>query len=933
MRPLRPVRFAASFSLASVLASSPGVTLLGGDGSAFAAQSEQDAPAAPAAPPAVIPAVIPAAVPAHSAPTPASLQEPTSELREMVRDRLARSLAARARVVLQREVIFLGVLRNSQVLMKSALELAPDNPFIWRLALDLAAMLEDGDASADTWFSDGLAKLSKLEPDDEVLRLRRVMDAIDERQTAEARVEASKAMLTPAAIAQLGRRVAARVAFDLAALSRRTGDGQAFEKYLLFALELDPFFPEATETAAGYFRMNAPTVVDEVHAMRDATLANPSRSTVALGLAELCLQQGAYRAAASILDIAYRMQQTRGPDEDVDALLSDFIIALWGTGRINNAFSYARQRTEQLDNALLQEIEKQGMATSAAERATVHLPPTPTLATTIAALSTAVDAKPSPIVVANAAFAFDTMIAQVKKRNSAPQLAASLALDSAFVQLWLGWSVAKSMDAMAKQAAEKPPEKSVEKPLEKPADESASKLAATKQTDNSGEKAQSLIAAAVAYEPLTDETRARFDGWIALRTRDAAKAKAILAPIAANDLASKLGLALACDDLGETKEAARLLLEIARATPSTAVGLWSRSRLYQLIGATPVILPQAEEIETAAELPRGFLKLMNDGSASMLLRVTPREIEARPWDPLIFDIELTNRSAWPLSIGPDGPIKDSTTITASLNVPGEMPRPPQIVLVSIDQKFVIDPGETLKIPVDISVTDASAALREDALSGAFISLHSIINWRTTSVGFEPSPYGIEVESPVVHVSGERVTREWVERVLTQLRDLNQVPNPENIALIASAIVRKAAFPALVPADAGALLDEAGPLLADAAKRLWPEARAWLIFACPKGKRIDATPDSKDLLDMVAPGGGETAATVPELEALDAVLREDESPLVRVSWIAVRTRRPEDPVLVQSLSSTNALTRGFAEDCKQWMIEARDERAKQLNLKK
>ncbi|MEI7877153.1 MAG: hypothetical protein WCI96_04430 [Planctomycetota bacterium] len=847
----------------------------------------------------------------------------------MVRDRLARSLAARARVVLQREVIFLGVLRNSQALMKSALELAPDNPFIWRLAIDLAAMLEDGDAGADTWLSDGLAKLSKLEPDDEVLRLRRVMDAIDERQTAEARVEASKAMLTPAAIAQLGRRVAARVAFDLAALSRRTGDGQAFEKYLLFALELDPYFPEATETAAGYFRMNAPTVVDEVHAMRDATLANPSRSTVALGLAELCLQQGAYRAAASILDIAYRMQQTRGPDENVDALLSDFIIALWGTGRIDNAFSYAKQRTEQLDSALLQEIEKQGMATSAAERATVHLPPTPTLATTIAALSTAVDVKPSPIVVANAAFAFDTMIAQAKKRNAAPQLAASLALDSAFVQLWLGWSVAKSMDAMAKQAAEKPPEKSVEKP----ADESASKLAATKQTDNSVEKAQSLIAAAVAYEPLTDETRARFDGWIALRTRDAAKAKAILAPIAANDLASKLGLALACDELGETKEAARLLLEIARATPSTAVGLWSRSRRYQLIGATPVILPQAEEIETAAELPRGFLKLMNDGSASMLLRVTPREIEARPWDPLIFDIELTNRSAWPLSIGPDGPIKDSTTITASLNVPGEMPRPPQIVLVSIDQKFVIDPGETLKIPVDISVTDASAALREDALSGAFISLHSIINWRTTSVGFEPSPYGIEVESPVVHVSGERLTREWVERVLTQLRDLNQVPNPENIALIASAIVRKAAFPALVPADAGALLDEAGPLLADAAKRLWPEARAWLIFACPKGKRIDATPDSKDLLDMVAPGGAETAATVPELEALDAVLREDESPLVRISWIAVRARRPEDLVLVQSLSSTDALTRGFAEDCKQWMIEARDERAKQLNLKK
>ncbi len=859
--------------------------------------------------------------------------EPTEAMRALVRDRLARSFAGRARVVLQRELVFLGVLRNSQSLLKIALALAPDNPHIWRLALDLAAVLEDGDPGAEAWLTEALTNLSRLEPEDEVLRLRRILDTVDKRQTAEARAAACQAMLTPAAVAKLGPRVAARVAFDLAMLMRRTGDVAAFEHNLLLALDLDPFFPEAAEVAAGYFRMSAPTVVDEVRALRGAALANPTRGSLALGLVQLCMEQGAYRSAASMLEVEVRLREARGPDEDYDGLLSDFVLALWGSDRTGLAFAHMKKRQEQLDQALLREVDAQGMLITMEERANAHLPPTPPLSTAVAAMSSATRDLALETAVSNAAFSFDTLIDQIAKRNGPPASAAELALQSAFVQLWLGENlpVVKKPEATPESVAPStasavPPTAGVSTPASQ--DPPALTLA-----DKSLLKARAMITKAAAVAPLSDGARAKFDGWIALREKKAEVAKGLLAPLAVTDLTAKLGLALAHQELGETKDAARLLLELARESPSTAIGLWSRARLYAILGATPEIMPNAAAVEAAAEVPPGFVKLVRDGSASMLLRVSPRQLDARPWDPLLFDIELTNRSAWPLAVGPEGPIKDSTTITASLNVPGEMPRPPQIVMVSIDRSYLIEPGETLRVPVDLSITDASAALREDALSGAFISLHSIINWRTTSVGFEPSQLGLEVESPVVHVSGERVTRVWVERALTQLRDTTQVPDPEYIALLSGALLRHGVSPAMVPADAAELLVGSGATLAEAAKRLWPEARAWLVFATPKGKRLEGGDEAQELVNVAATGASEEVAAVPELAALDAVLSSDESPLVRIAWIAARTRRPEDAVLVASMESKDPAVLEFAQQCTAWMIEARDARAKQLNLKK
>jgi hypothetical protein len=152
------------------------------------------------------------------------------------------------------------------------------------------------------------------------------------------------------------------------------------------------------------------------------------------------------------------------------------------------------------------------------------------------------------------------------------------------------------------------------------------------------------------------------------------------------------------------------------------------------------------------------------------------------------------------------------------------------------------------------------------------------------------------------------------------------------------------------------------LLADAAKRLWPEARAWLVFASPKGELRELSVRASDL------GGGETAdaagaagavprsetgasaggepskevrqvvgleavSAAPTLAPLDAVLSADEDPLVRMAWIAVRVKRPEDQLLAATSEHPNPRLAKFARDFQAWMNDVQEERRRKLNLSK
>ena len=324
----------------------------------------QDAPTSPESASAV---AQPAA--AQAAPAPAPTPTPSAAQVALYRERLSRSFAQRARNLLQGSQIYLGMLECSKELLELSTELAPENPFIWRVALDLATTMEDGDPAAAELASTALRRLNQLDPSNELVRLRVLLDAIEKRQTAEARIEAYRSLLEPDAIARIGDVVASRIAFDHAVLLRRTGDIEGFERELLRAIDLDPAFPDAIELAAGYFRMRAPTRAIEAQALRMAVIANPLRTPAALGLASLCLESGAYSVAADILKIEARVLDMPRPDPVLDAVLTDLCVALWGAGRTAEAFEEIALRQQALDQSLLDELDRQNAVLSPAERA------------------------------------------------------------------------------------------------------------------------------------------------------------------------------------------------------------------------------------------------------------------------------------------------------------------------------------------------------------------------------------------------------------------------------------------------------------------------------------------------------------------------------------------------------------------------------------
>jgi len=836
------------------------------------------------------PAVVPTAAPAEAAPAaaPTFEQGPTdAAIEAKVRERLSRAFTQRTRNLLQRELVFLGLLECAAELSRISVSLEPGNPLLWRFALDLASTMVDGDDKAAAFGAEAMARINELEPDDEVIRLRRLLGAVSSRQTAESRLEAYQSLLDPKGIERIGPRVAARLALDRALLRQRIGDVDGYREDLLRALDLDRVFPEASEIAAGYFAVSASTPAEHADALRTAVLANPSRPAAALELASVCMQQGAYAAAAQILALETRLLETRLPNAEYDALLADLVLAHWGAGDAEAAYLVVRKRQATLDAVLHAQLEKDGAILDMKRRKEARLPATVTLATNIAALASAQGVPEAKILVENTLVSFQTQLQALDRFEAGRQEIPRTRLEGAFIQLWLGGDV--------RQATE-------------------------------------WIEQSSAAEPLSDDAKARFDGLIALRSGDAAGAKALLAPVAERDLGARLGLALAHDALGERKDAARNLLEIARKSPTTAIGLWSRERLQSMLGKTLELSPGAAEVAAAAALPANFMQFLQGGGGNLLIRVVPRRTEVRTWDPIIFDIVVTNRGNWPLAIGKDGPIRDTATITTALNIAGTRPEASPFTIVQIDRKLRLDPGESVTIPLDMSLTDAATKLRDFALTGAFASVHTIVNWRTTQRGLEPGPLGLELESPLVHVEGVRLTKEWVDTSLAELADRTKPVDPESIAYLAYAVLRAESNDPKLPAEVLEALKAAPAAIADAARRVSPESRAWLVFACP-GSQVaeDASAGLEALGGADGPAVLSSKSACAGLEPIDAVLRADESALTRIAWLSLRVRRPEDPVLEASVKSSDPRVADYATRTLSWMNDTQAERRRRLNL--
>ena len=873
-------RVLASLSLASmILGLSARGSLAWGQESTSAPIPSATQDAAAATPP--VPMVVPPLAELGSFPV-----DPAMEA--ITRERLSRAFAQRARNLLQREAVYLGVLDAAKMLFEEAVELNPDNPNIWRLVLDLATAMREGESEAGHLEMRALKRLNELEPRDEIVLLRRLLHRIDDRQTAEERLAISEKLLAPESVARIGHAVAARIAFDRAILLERTGDRAGYERELLRALDLDGSFPQAAEVAAGYFGTTAPGPAEQAQALRAAVTANPSRDSVALALANLCMSYGAYNAACEILNVQTSFRATQLPSDSYDTVLADFVIALWGADQTEIAAALIRTRQKQLNSFYVAELERRGVNVTMERRRQLSLPFSESLLINATAMIAAVNTEGLVQEIQGVAGAFKFRLELLELRETPPLEVAQVMLEAAMVQLWFAGDVDAAVE---------------------------------------------WIDEANTIAPISAEARARFDGWISIRKGEVAAGRAQLLLQPADDAMASIGVATADELLGDKKGAAQRFLAIARNGPATATGLWARSRLRVLLGNDVSVMKESAAVEAAAALPPAFLELMKLGANSMMMRVQPRLREVSPFDPMIFDIELINRSDWPLAISAEGPIKDTMTVTATVNVPRRVASQPPFAFVAVDRIFSIPPRGSLQIALDVSLTDASILLREDPLAGAFLSVHAISNWRTTNSGVEPGPMGLETESPEIHITGVRMTAAWVESELAALADTTRPVNPETVAMLAHAVARASKLPELVDASVHDALVPAGAVLADAAARVTPQTRAWLLFACPKPRRPDEAILAQEMVNAAAGIAVEAMPAVPELAMMEAVFKSDATTLTRMAWISTRAKRPEDPRLAEAMLSLDPKIAAFAKAFHGWMSDTVEAQREKLNLTK
>ncbi|MBM4111542.1 MAG: hypothetical protein FJ254_09350, partial [Phycisphaerae bacterium] len=242
--------------------------------------------------------------------------------------------------------------------------IVPDSIEAWRDVLALADLIGQGQESAAAVRAEALGQLARLQPNDQVILLRKLGASIGSRQTVDARMKAYELALSPAYAGTLAPPVASRLALDAALLQNRLGDATAFESWLGRACTIDPSNPVSAEMRAGLSAsLDSPEVVakDLVLAIK----ANPASYELYSRLARLLLSQGAYEGArrmARNADYAVRPQFELQGFDPVVPVIVERCLAEWAAGSTEQA----RRRLHEFDQLRLQVFrqvaQRQGLA-------------------------------------------------------------------------------------------------------------------------------------------------------------------------------------------------------------------------------------------------------------------------------------------------------------------------------------------------------------------------------------------------------------------------------------------------------------------------------------------------------------------------------------------------------------------------------------------
>lgn len=665
---------------------------------------------------------------------PANAQQ---EVREPFNERLAERTANAAMTILRlRPLTPLG-LETAAGIMQQASELAPGDADLWRLTLNVADLAEDTELQREA-----VRALLRLDPDDTVIRLRRLAKAVEQAQTVEQRTAVYERLLAPKRIDELGDDVASRLAYDYALLLRREGRVSAFSEQLARAVELDPSNRAAAALATGFFRSNVDDPYGECELLINLFLADPTTLDVHAAIAQLALGSGAYTAADrmyTLLTNAYAARQTLPPTN----IVADHAIAKWGAGRTDQGLELIVRR-QQTMNALAQvQVMRQDQNRMPTDVAGVTSELTPTLSAVRAAVMERTRDPYAEQALGIAVRAYQSQIERVRgmEQQPAPRVFAEAFLDIAWIVLWLNGN--------ADQAAE-------------------------------------YIEQAHSIEPISETARARFDGWIALRRDELNRAADRFMAADQSDPTVRIGIALLHLKRQEKSEAAKLLLGVAREQPGTLIGVWSAHTLFNVVGQRAELSDTARQINAlVSSLPTYIDRFPLRPAELFSVRVNADRSTFGPNEPIIINIEMSNNATVPLGIDASGPIMPQIALIPTMRVAQPTKLPPlEPIVVDIDRRLRLLPKQRITIRVDLRRYAIGTLMENFMLLGAFIRVKAIWNFRIAQSGqLEPDLLGGETETLNFRVDGMRITRAWLEQAIEDIRVIDRPDDVDTLIML------------------------------------------------------------------------------------------------------------------------------------------------------
>ena len=768
-------------------------------------------------------------------------------------------------------------------LLSHAAALDPDSATIQR-ELALAA-----EATGEAWATtatEARRQWLRLEPRHALNQLAVIAESLRSRQSAEDRLATLERLLgSESAASRLDAGVRSRLAFEAALLRQEQGRAQIANELLERALRLDPTNLDAAALRA--LEIDRQTALRErlVAAMIDLVKADPTNLNAIVDLAAALQDAGAFRAALDLMPAVAAAAERQGvasPRELVgDSLV--MLAALDGPERALQA---------------MEDLIASGRAAAP--------PSDPGAARQLAAgeRTLTVDAQLTRLTLANLVgreAVVDDALAAV---DGAWQetIAALDAVDPATL-------TPAATEAMATERRRA----------------RVDRVWLRVWADRRLDEAAALLAELENDPHLDPGDRARLRGWLAFRQGDLAGAESILRSVSEEDPFAAAGVALVFLTQERRNEALRLLQTVAADRPGTLLGVWASLQLRSLTQREAVTPPAVRTIERLMEgVPQALTDLLTRPHRYVALTLRAANPTAGPSDPLVVEITLRNDGPWPLAIGPGRVLSGRIAllpVVLSRGGPSGIDAPP--LEVDLRQRFVLRPGESLTVPLDLQETTLGLVLSDLAVRPVTLRLQGVTDYEFDETGgFTVRPWSLIRESNLMEIKPwtliDDAGRTLAERVDAGVGESDAGGAPrfdfDAIAAIGSLVaaewLRDSADDAGVGPEAqgnAPAVDEQRLAALDRLIAAWPEmddlTRAWVVLNVPGA------------------AAGTPAGVAERVGQLDRLVMRSETPLIQATWIAARTASAEDVVLLAARRSEDPAMRRLAEAVSAYLAPA------------